>query len=167
MGGIVENWEMVDLVWVHTFTEKLGVSPNGKKIMITEPPLNPFHVRDQLAKSLFDTHSVAGMYINNAAVLSIYAAGRSTGLAVSSRDGVTHVVPVYEGYGLTDHIKRLDLGGSQINTWLQKLLAERGEFRGADPEKSAGSEILRKIKETQCYVAFNEAMKDKPEYKDF
>jgi len=165
--GIVENWEMLDLIWEHTFTEKLGVSPNGKKIMITEPPLNPFHVRDQLAKSLFDTHSVAGMYINNAAVLSIYAAGRSTGLAVSSGDGVTHVVPVYEGYGLTDHIKRLDLGGSQINTWLQKLLTERGQFRGNEAGTSAAIEIFRKMKETQCYVAFNEAQKDNHDYKDF
>jgi len=116
---------------------------------------------------LFDKYGVAGMYINNAAVLSIYAAGRSTGLAVSSGDGVTHVVPVYEGYGLTDHIRRLDLGGAQINDWLKTLLAERGQFRGEDAETSAGREILRKIKETHCYVAFDEANKDKPEYKDF
>lgn len=165
--GIVENYELLDLIWKHTFDNELRVQPQGKKIMITEPPLNPLHVRNKLATDLFEKYGVAGMYINNAAVLSIYAAGRSTGLAISSGDGVTHVVPVYEGYGLTDHIRRLDFGGAQINDWLKKLLAERGEFRGEDTETSAGREILRKIKETQCYVAFNEAMKDKPEYKDF
>jgi actin-related protein len=165
--GIVEDYELLDLIWAHTFDNELRVKPQGKKIMITEPPLNPLHVREKLATDLFGKYGVAGMYINNAAVLSIYAAGRSTGLAVSSGDGVTHVVPVYEGYGLTHHIRRLDLGGAQINDWLKKLLAERGEFRGEDAETSAGREILRKIKETHCYVAFNEAMKDKPEYKDF
>ena len=99
---------------------------------------------------MFESFNVPKLYISIQAVLSLYASGRTTGLVVDSGDGVTHTVPIYEGYALPHAVKRIDLAGRDLTDWMMKLLTERGEFR---PSTSAEREITRDIKEKLAYVA--------------
>lgn len=38
--GKVKNWDDMELLWNYIFKEKLDVDPAGKKIMLTEAPMN-------------------------------------------------------------------------------------------------------------------------------
>ena len=147
--GMILDWQAMEKIWHFTFYNDLRVNPSEHPILLTEPPLNPRKNREKMAEIMFETFNVPAMYVSMQAVLSLYASGRTTGLVVDSGDGVTHIVPIYEGFALTHAINRVDLGGRDITEYLRRLLRQRGYSLVSSAER----EIVRDIKEKLCYVA--------------
>jgi len=149
--GIITNWDDMERIWHHTFYDELRVSPNERNVMLTEAPLNPKNNRERMTTIMFETFNTPGIYIGIQAVLSLYSAGKTTGIVMDAGDGVTHFVPIFEGYAFPHAIMRINLAGRDLTEYLLKILSERGHHLTT----SAEQEIVKDIKEKLTYVSLD------------
>ena len=149
--GMVKSWNDMELLWDYTFKEKLHVDDfSGKSILLTEPPMNPHANRKKMGEIMFEKFGFNRVYVAVQAVLVLYAQGIMTGVVVDSGDGVSHIIPVYEGCDLPS-VKRLDVAGSDITRRLIDLLL----IRGYSFNRTADFETIRMLKEKFCYIGYD------------
>ena len=73
--GIVKRWDDMEHLWNYTFDEKMKIDTTGRKILLTEPPLNPLKNREQMCDVMFEKYDFGGVYVAIQAVLALYAQG--------------------------------------------------------------------------------------------
>lgn len=146
-------------------------------VLLTEAPLNPKRNREKSAEIFFETFNVPALFISMQAVLSLYvyvcivlcctcsssfleplgsiafyglryATGKTTGVVLDSGDGVTHAVPIYEGFAMPHSIMRVDIAGRDVTRYLKLLLRKEG----ADFHTTAEFEIVKTIKEVSTFT---------------
>merc|ERR1719513_274006 len=147
----------METLWHHTFRNELRIDPSEYPVVITEAALNPKNNRERTLRALFETFGIQSLNLVVCPIVSLFATGRTSGIVLECGDGVTHTVPIYEGYIMPHAILRLDLAGRDLTDRLCQLLGEKGlEFTTV-----AEREVVRQIKEDLCYVAndFNEALR--------
>ena len=154
--GIIDNWDNMERLWQRCMFEYLRCEPEEHYVMLTEPPLNPPENREATAEIMFETFNVPGLYIAVQAVLALAASWTSkqvterslTGTVIDSGDGVTHVIPVADGYVIGSCIRHIPLAGRTITQFIQQIMRDRKE--PIPPEDSL--EVAKKVKEMFCYV---------------
>ncbi|OQO04379.1 Actin-like protein [Cryoendolithus antarcticus] len=155
--GVVTDWEDMERIWTHVYGEELKTLSEEHPVLLTEAPLNPRANRETAAQVLFETFNVPALYTSIQAVLSLYASGRTTGIVLDSGDGVSHAVPVYEGFAVPSAIRRIDVAGRDVTEQLQVLFRKQGRVFQTSAEK----EIVRNIKEKTSYVALDPKKEEK------
>jgi len=154
--GQVENWTHMEYFWEHCIFKYLRCEPEDHFFLLTEPPLNAPENREYTAEIMFETFNVPGLYIAVQAVLALAASWTSrnvkertlTGTVIDAGDGVTHVIPVAEGYVIGSSIKHIPLAGRDITAFVQQLMRDRNE--PIPPAESL--EVAKRAKEQYSYV---------------
>ncbi|KAB5587221.1 hypothetical protein PHYPO_G00010600 [Pangasianodon hypophthalmus] len=154
--GIIEDWDLMEKFMEQVIFKYLRAEPEDHNFLVTEPPLNTPENREYLAEIMFETFNIPGLYIAVQAVLALAASWTSrqvgertlTGIVIDSGDGVTHVIPVAEGYVIGSCIKHIPIAGRDITYFIQQLLREREV--GIPPEQSL--ETAKAVKERYCYI---------------
>jgi len=157
--GVITNWEDMEKIWAHTFDNELRVVVGGETeededvagVLLTEAPMNPRENRERMTQIMFETFNARRFYVAIQAVLSLYASGRTTGVVVDCGDGVSHTVPIYEGYSMPHAIQRINLAGRDLTDYICKILTESKINLHTSAERMSAM----KIKEELCYVSMN------------
>ncbi len=149
--GDIKDWTDMEKIWHFTFYTDLRIDPSEHPILLTEAPLSSKPQREKKTEIMFEIFNVPALYFAIPAVLSLYASGRTTGCVVDIGAGVSHIIPIFEGYALKHLIKRFDFGGRDLDFFLQHRLRQKDFSVSTSEEK----QIVRDIKETLCYVAID------------
>lgn len=172
--GQIENWDHMERFWQESIFKYLRVEPEDHHFLLTEPPLNPPENRENTAEIMFESFNCQGLYIAVQAVLALAASWISskskdrslTGTVIDSGDGVTHVIPVAEGYVIGSAIKNIPIAGRDITSFVQTLLRDRNE-----PDSSLLT--AQRVKENYSYVCqdivqeFNKYDKDPEKFRKY
>lgn len=156
VNGMIENWDHMERYWAQSIFKYLRCEPEDHFFLLTEPPLNAPENRELTAEIFFESFNIPGMYIAVQAVLGLAASWTSsksqtrelTGTVVDSGDGVTHVIPVADGYVIGSALKHIPIAGSHITKFVMQLLRDHGESIPPDMLM----DIARQIKEKHSYV---------------
>lgn len=151
--GQIEDWDQMERFWEMSIFKYLRCEPEDHFFLLTEAPLNQPENRESTAEIMFESFNCAGLYIAVQAVLALAASWTSskvqdrslTGTVIDSGDGITHVIPVAEGYVIGTSIKSILIAGRDVTYFIQQFLRDRGE-----PDTSIHT--AEKIKRQFCYV---------------
>jgi len=112
-------------------------------VVMVEPVLNSRLVRERLTQLMFEQFNVSSYFTMDAAVASLYAIGKSSGIVVNMGHEKIDIAPVLEGCMHPSAATRIPIGGKHMTETLQKILAES---RGIDLE----FEDAERMKRTVC-----------------
>merc|ERR1712028_161635 len=147
--GVIQNWDDMEKIWKHTFDNELrivlGADDESEEdvagVLLTEAPMNPKENRERMTQIMFETFQSRRFYVAIQAVLSLYASGRTTGVVVDCGDGVSHTVPIYEGYSMPHAIQRINLAGRDLTEWMCKILMDSKITLTTSAEKETAKQI--------------------------
>lgn len=126
--GVFTNENDILTVFNHIYA-KLDVKSEEIKehpIFITEPILNPYYHRKQVAAALLENMSVPAIFFGSQPILSLFASNDKSGIILESGEGITQCSVVYEGYSIPHSYVRYDFGGRNVTEYLQNLLRRAG-----------------------------------------
>ncbi|MHA1488270.1 MAG: zinc-ribbon domain-containing protein [Promethearchaeota archaeon] len=154
--GEITDWNDYYQILNYIFYTLLRIENlSNYPILYIENLFVPQETKEYIARVLFETHGVQSLLMVPAPLLTLISVGITTGLVVESGDGTTWSVPIINGKILHQGVQKLNLAGTDINNSLKTLLMREG----INISSSAVNEIIKDIKEKNCYLILDP---DKP-----
>ena len=116
--GIIRGENELRWLLDYIYKEELGLTPEQIKeqpVLVTEPPFSPLKNRELLARVLFGEYQIPALFVANTSALALYASGKVTGVVVELGHSYSTSVAVYEGSVLPNTLRRLDIGGRDLD----------------------------------------------------
>jgi actin beta/gamma 1 len=155
------DWDVLGDVLAEDVLPQLGVDFQ-RGLLLTEPPNLPAAEREKCTTVAFETLRTPAVHLAVAPLLSLLAAGKTTGTVVDVGERFATTLCCLEGSVLPHTVRsQAGLGGQALSAFLLKLATERGyAFAGASFERPEDLALFRRIKEQVGYVAqdFDEMM---------
>ena len=145
--GVITNWDNMENLWSYTFS-KLNKLPEEYPILMTEPLNSSKEDREHITEILFETYDAYSFCMQPSATFALYASGKTAGCVVDCGYEKSRVIPVYEGFSLSECMTSMDIGGNDLDEYLQRELRRQYYFND-----TYNINEFRKMKEAYCYVS--------------
>lgn len=161
--SMINNWDMVERILDYTFL-RLNVQGNSagngslsNPIILTEQPFNPLSQRLSWEELMFETYGVPKMTFGVDSLFSFKANGGKDGLVVGTGNDSSHIIPVIDGKPILNVMKRINVGGNQLNEYMRWFLSLKYPYF---PQRLNEWQVENLIYD-HCYVSndFNEEIK--------
>ncbi|MHA1293136.1 MAG: hypothetical protein ACTSQJ_10745 [Promethearchaeota archaeon] len=150
--GAIMDWNDYYEILNHIFYTLLRIENLSEyPVLYAEHPFIQRETKEYIVRVLFETHRVKSLMMVPSPLLSIFSVGLTTGLVIESGDGLTWIVPIINGVIYNNAVQRLNLGGIDVDSYLKSLLMREG----ITISSSAVDEILKEIKEKNCYFVLD------------
>ena len=115
----------MEKLW-QNLTEQVNITASDEvSIMLIESPRSTVYDRTKWAEMMFELFRAPSLCIGNSASLTVFASGRTTGLAVECGAGITSTTPIFEGLPLKHASICIDYGGQDITMNLKRLFNDK------------------------------------------
>jgi actin-related protein 7 len=94
-------------------------------VLFVEPLFVGKSEREQLTQLMFEGYNVSGLYLHDAAALSLFAAGKLAGISIDIGHGKVDIAAVSEGVTQAPGATRMSFAGEQLTQLLGRLLAKQ------------------------------------------
>ena len=159
--SMIKDWESLEKIWNYIFTNELKVNQKEYNILISQPINNIKENKEKIAEIMFESFNIPGLYLADSTILTLYSAGKFTGMAIDMGDGSTQFSPVFDGHLLEDKFERINIGGKDITKYMRKILNKKGYKFEKVYEKYIGNDI----KEKACFFPLLDEKVEVFEYK--
>ena len=146
--GIITNWSAMEKLWQYAFHDLLKLDPKESAVLMTDSPNNSNANKENIAQVMIETFNVPAVYIAKSPVLTLYASGHKSGIVLESGDGISHAVPINDGYAISHSMLYFDVAGKDLTEYMLQVLKNKGYL-------AAGHDTARDLKERYCYVALD------------
>ena len=150
--GTIMDWDAYYSILTHIFYNELRIDPEQANILYAENCMTTPETKQFIARVFLETYKCKSVYIANSPILALVSAGLVTGIIIESGEGLTRIVPIYEGKIIEHAVQTMSLAGLDVNENLKALLLRTGVNLSGT---SALREILREIKEQNCFIGLD------------
>ncbi|KAF4734497.1 Malic enzyme [Perkinsus olseni] len=125
------------------------IDPRDQPLLLTEPIYNPASTRERATEMLFEDLGIPSLNISVKEVAALVGTGWQDGIVVDAGEAMTSVVPISHGCVVTSGIRKLYLGGADLDVQFAERLARRADHIRLTSTRDRL--MLRRWKESVCY----------------